>query len=106
MIYVVDNGGDYSDHRLYFVRTDAPLELVEEVCRHIRRSDGDGGLADTDDRTGPYVAGVVAGDLTWLNGRITPSTMTLSDFAHVWDWRWCLDPASTAMRELLAKEPR
>ncbi len=44
MIYIWDNGGEYSDHAVHFIKSDLPWEEVERVLGARRYSCGEGHL--------------------------------------------------------------
>jgi hypothetical protein len=66
--YVIDNGGEYSDHRLYFVETHWPVEVIEQ-CIAIKSNEYEKA----------YLVAAL-GSVEWLG---TANRMTLAEYlAH------------------------
>lgn len=81
--FIIDNGGEYSDHALAFVETDASEADVADLI-------GLAGRARSW-RTEPFVSGVIDGGVAWLRkgpGTLTPRALVGDWLMSGWGSTW------------------
>jgi hypothetical protein len=90
--YIISNGRRYSDHALHFVRTKAPVELVQEAVRCMNLCDEEFSLC-----------GEARLGITWLPNLRGIGNISMHQLFEVYGHLWYGEDCEPQILELLAK---